>query len=224
MEQEIFQRKQFTFYESFYNCIEKTLRKKSEKLAAYEALIQYALYGTITEKENIPPAVFGLLEAFYPVLNTARRNAKNGKQGGEAKQTPSTASAASTSKKEKEKEIEKEIEIEKETETKTETETKGSRSAFEWFWSVYPKKINKEDAYKAFCGVTESVKVLVEAVKRQKESLQWQKEGGRYIPNPTNWLTGKRWTDNLPTANDSAPLSDLDLAAIERMMSGKGFT
>ena len=218
MAEEIFQRKQFTFYESFYHCIEKTLTKKTEKLIAYEALIQYALYGSIAGKENLPPTVSGLLEAFYPFLNTARRKARNYQQ---------VAHAGEFAAKEHNKnktEIKTETEIETNTETKinTQTETKVVRAGFEWFWSVYPRKIGKEDAYKAFCCVTEPADVLVEAVKRQTESLQWQREGGRYIPNPATWLRNKRWTD-CTEVDITPPLSELDRRAIERMMT-EGFS
>ena len=137
MEQELFRRTQFTFYESFYNSIEKTLRKKSEKLIAYEALIQYALYGTIQEKEAIPPAVSGLLEAFYPFLNTARRKARTYKQSVEAGEF-----AAREHNKNK-----IENKTENKTESKTNTETEDTAKLFDQFWLAYPKKVGREEAY-----------------------------------------------------------------------------
>jgi len=226
------ERKQFTFYHSFREAL-AMLKDPLERVQAYDMIADYALDGIEPQLDKLSDIVQVVFMLVKPTLDSSKRKAMSGRKGGQSKQTVSNEEAnckQTASEKEKELELDKEIEIELETETETETDIetktkkKGSRAGFEWFWSVYPKQIGKEEAYKAFCGVTEPVNVLVEAVKRQKESLQWQKEGGRYIPNPTNWLTGKRWTDNLPTANDSAPLSDLDLAAIERMMSGKGFT
>ena len=39
------------------------------------------------------------------------------------------------------------------------------------------------------------------ALEAQKKSLQWSKEGGQYIPNPTTWLNQERWEDELRSNN-----------------------
>ena len=33
------------------------------------------------------------------------------------------------------------------------------------------------------------------AIGRARVTEQWQKEGGRFIPNPTTWLNQGRWDD-----------------------------
>ena len=84
---------------------------------------------------------------------------------------------------------------------------------FEAFWDVYPKKVGKGAAQKAFEKVRVPVADLISAVERQKTSEQWRKEGGKYIPNPATWLNQGRWEDELPTAgaqkvaNSSSDLS-----------------
>ena len=75
-----------------------------------------------------------------------------------------------------------------------------SADAFERFWTVYPKKVGKQDALKAFKKVTESIDALIAAVEQQKMSEQWTKDGGQYIPNPSTWLNQGRWEDQLPPA------------------------
>ena len=207
MEQEIFRRTQFTFYESFYNSIEKTLRKKSEKLIAYEALIQYALYGTIEEKENIPPAVSGLLEAFYPFLNTARRKAKTYKQAADRGEF-----AAKDSNKNK---IENKIEIKNEIKNEKEIENKGIPKMFEQFWGAYPKKVGREEAYRVFCEQKVPLSTLLPALEQQKVSPQWLKEGGRYIPNPATWLKDRRWQSDI---NTPYRLGTYEIEAINRIL------
>lgn len=83
--------------------------------------------------------------------------------------------------------------IQSESEYKSESES----SAFERFWAVYPKKVGKKDAKKAFGKVKEDVQILIDAVERQKLSSQWCKDGGQYIPNPATWLNQERWADEM---------------------------
>jgi hypothetical protein len=63
-------RKQFTFYQSFYETIEK-LPTKSAKLQAYRAVCQYALYGEPLAQEELKPMVQAVFSVMRPVLDTA---------------------------------------------------------------------------------------------------------------------------------------------------------
>lgn len=74
-------------------------------------------------------------------------------------------------------------------------------SAFDVFWSVYPKKTGKEAARKAFKKIPKSAySLLVPAVEAQKKSRQWMEENGRFIPNPATWLNQGRWEDEVQTS------------------------
>ena len=75
--------------------------------------------------------------------------------------------------------------------------------AFSRFWAVYPKKVGKLAAQKSFAKVKTPVETLIAAVERQKQSVQWQKDGGQYIPNPATWLNQGRWEDDLEAAADA---------------------
>ena len=77
---------------------------------------------------------------------------------------------------------------------------------FDRFWEAYPRKAGKEEARRAFQRVDVPVGVLVDAVSVQRKSAQWQKEGGRYIPFPANWLNQRRWEDQPPGAAQLPPL------------------
>jgi len=68
---------------------------------------------------------------------------------------------------------------------------------FETFWNVYPKKVGKEAAREAFSKCTQPLDLLVNAIEKQKQSVQWNKENGRYIPNPATWLSQGRWSDEV---------------------------
>ncbi len=83
-------------------------------------------------------------------------------------------------------------------ESETETETEARARAFDAFWIAYPKKVGKEAARKAFAKVKAPVETLIAAVKQQKNSPQWKKENGQFIPNPATWLNQGRWEDEIP--------------------------
>ena len=72
---------------------------------------------------------------------------------------------------------------------------------FAAFWAAYPKKAGKADALKAWNKLAPDV-VLQEqmgkALEVQKQSQQWRKDGGQYIPMPATWLNGRRWEDEAP--------------------------
>lgn len=70
--------------------------------------------------------------------------------------------------------------------------------AFERFWSVYPRKIGKQSAKRAFDRVKVPIETLVTAVERQKCSDQWTQNNGQFIPHPATWLNQGRWEDELP--------------------------
>lgn len=76
---------------------------------------------------------------------------------------------------------------------------------FDRFWAAYPKKKSKADAQKAFEKLAPGEELLsrmLSALEQQKQSGDWQREGGQYIPYPASWLNGRRWEDEeSPTQN-----------------------
>jgi len=72
-----------------------------------------------------------------------------------------------------------------------------SENAFASFWAEYPKKVAKPQSQRAFLKAIKKADLskILEAVKSQKESDQWTKEGGQFIPNPASWLNAERWND-----------------------------
>ena len=72
---------------------------------------------------------------------------------------------------------------------------------FNQFWTAYPKRVAKQSAVKAFEKLKPDEKLLeamLKAIARQKESKQWEKDGGAFIPYPATWLNQRRWEDELP--------------------------
>lgn len=73
----------------------------------------------------------------------------------------------------------------------------GSTDGFDEFWAIYPRKTAKTVAIKAWKKVKVDAALLgiiLEAVKRQKDTKQWQ-DG--FIPHPATWLNQKRWEDEV---------------------------
>ena len=72
---------------------------------------------------------------------------------------------------------------------------------FSRFWEAYPRHEAKEAAREAFIklGVDEGLlETMITAIGKWKKTNQWKDEGGRYIPNPANWLRQRRWEDEVP--------------------------
>ena len=138
------ERGQFTFYRSFYDALMR-IKKKNERVDAYDAVCLYALTGKEPDLDKLPDAVAVAFLLIKPNLDVSRRKAENGKRGGNSqrgetasseeanpkqsgskpeandKQTTSKPEARADGKQgeaasEKEKEKEKENEIEKELE------------------------------------------------------------------------------------------------------------
>ena len=71
---------------------------------------------------------------------------------------------------------------------------------FDKFWALYPKKLAKADARKAWAqtkDIRPELTNLLNAVKAACKTEAWMKDGGKYIPHPATWLRGERWDDEL---------------------------
>lgn len=111
--------------------------------------------------------------------------------------------------KEKPKETEQNRTEPKETETpKNKDKDKDKKNknpitpfGFDEFWAVYPKHQDKQGAIKAFSKINPDAELLekmISAVKVWKNSQQWTKDNGQFIPMPATWLNGHRWEDEAP--------------------------
>lgn len=81
-------------------------------------------------------------------------------------------------------------------------------SRFVLFWQAYPKKTGKGAAEKSFTRqkVDDTLlQIILKAIEAQKQSEQWQKNGGQFIPNPATWLNQKRWEDEMPPPTSNEP-------------------
>lgn len=84
-----------------------------------------------------------------------------------------------------------------------ETDAMTYSDEFEAFMRVYPKRVGKGAAWRAWKKLRPSKTLqrrMADAVKAQSTWPQWQRENGKYIPNPATWINQARWDDEPPQA------------------------
>lgn len=66
---------------------------------------------------------------------------------------------------------------------------------FHEFWALYPRRISKQDAERAWLKLDEHDRIAAFAgIARQRDWPQMASEA-KYIPYPATWLNGRRWED-----------------------------
>lgn len=97
------------------------------------------------------------------------------------------------------------------------TPSRGAGEGFDEFWKAYPKKVAKAQAQKAWNRIkpnAELQQIILSALEWQKQSAQWQKDNGQYIPYPATWLNNRRWEDvqkqPVQAVQPSPQVSDFD--------------
>lgn len=81
---------------------------------------------------------------------------------------------------------------------------------FEQFWEAYPKKKAKEAARKAWEHHRPDdalLRTILAAIAAQRQSPDWVKDRGRYIPHPATWLNRGQWSDE-PTDTAGSLVSE----------------
>lgn len=99
---------------------------------------------------------------------------------------------------------------------------------FERLWEAYPegRRGRKEEAFEAFVMARELAAkdgVIQERLELWKQSEQWNKAGGQYIPAMKNWLLRATWQETpvkmeIPQGA-SGVLGPAELEAIQRVLS-----
>lgn len=223
-------RKQFTFYESFARALSR-IRKKTDRADAYDAIVNYALYGIEPNMESLSDAAAIAFDLIRPTLDASRKKANSGKSGGKRKQAESKQEAnGKQTASEKEKEKEKENECYTPLPPAASVGKSGVRvdAYFSSLLSEYPQhKIgNKSKAWNAFRANVRSDadgNLALENLRLWKQSDRWTKEEGRYIPRLDNWLSRGEWKTPPPRMTTpkgaSGELGEAELEAIRRVLA-----
>lgn len=70
---------------------------------------------------------------------------------------------------------------------------------FDLFWQMYPRKVGKKLCQKIWVNKIkrEDIDAIYTGLRKLRESAQWKKEGGKYIPHPSTFLNQERWNDEV---------------------------
>ena len=102
-------------------------------------------------------------------------------------------------------------------------------AAFEIFYKAYPNKKNVKTArtrWEKMKVTPELFAAIMAGLERAKNSQDWGKDGGAYIPHPATWLNGEGWKNEYkPLRQAAAPKASSGnmpdpLAERRRMMGG----
>ncbi len=78
---------------------------------------------------------------------------------------------------------------------------------FDEFWDLYPKKIDKPAAMRAFAKIAAKAHPdLMNLLGQCTDSDQWRKQGGQFVPNPATWLNRRDWENSQTTSFDDDPM------------------
>ena len=90
---------------------------------------------------------------------------------------------------------------------------------FEEFWAAYPRKVARKAVLKIWKRLNPSARFhtqILQAIELAKATEQWQRENGRYIPNPQTWINQGRWDDVYPS---QIPQTKQEGTALSRLMA-----
>ena len=153
------------------------------------------------------PAAKQLIDLTY---SENMKQRENGKKGGrpETQKNPEKPNDTQTNQTEPNKSLkEKKSNIKK-------SNVKENNTLFDRFWFAYPRKVAKPDAKKKFDRINpdeQTLQLMLSAIERQKQSEQWTKDGGQFIPHPATWLNQRRWEDETPAIRQKVlPAQDFD--------------
>lgn len=94
----------------------------------------------------------------------------------------------------------KEIEKEKYKKEKEQEKNNPYEEYFETFWKEYPKKVAKVNVKKWFTKNKPNEELfnkIMNGLRKFKNSEDWSKDNGKFIPYPSTWLNQERWEDEI---------------------------
>lgn len=74
------------------------------------------------------------------------------------------------------------------------------------FWKQYPKRVGKDEAWRAWQKRKPDMPdmdTVLKSIETQKASEQWTKDV-QFIPNPATWLNRGSWADELPSGGNGS--------------------
>jgi hypothetical protein len=90
------------------------------------------------------------------------------------------------------------------------------------FWAAYPRKSGKAEALKAFKKINPSEEIfqrMLSAINAEKNSRQWLKDDGQFIPMASKWLRQKRYDDENLSDTPSYDIDDFIKLSMDKLHS-----
>lgn len=90
---------------------------------------------------------------------------------------------------------------------------------FNAFWDFYPKKRARKAAEKAWKKLNPDnllYHTIVNALEKWKQTDEWKKADGQYIPYASTWLNGRRWEDEIPVRKVIESVSPVKTVVAQR--------
>ncbi len=101
----------------------------------------------------------------------------------------------------------------KETSKQVKKNTDHFHGHFSAFWDAYPKKVGKKKAEAKYLSAVRAGADPEKIISAAKAYISWQRETGRgfrpELKDPTTWLNGEHWNDELPGARPAVDRSKL---------------
>lgn len=118
------------------------------------------------------------------------------------------------------------VPVESRLQTETETETKTTSSnlkRFDEFWAAYPKKVEKKKAkqlWKSRKLDGHADQIIADVTNRTKKDGKWL---AGYVPNPTTYIRGDRWEDEMqPRTNGGRVPPESDAEGLRTLAEQHG--
>ena len=75
----------------------------------------------------------------------------------------------------------------------------GGSGDFERFWEAYPRKVGKKSALRSWQRANDrpDTETIISEISLQRNSQEWTKDGGAYIPHPATWINRGGWDDHV---------------------------
>ena len=106
----------------------------------------------------------------------------------------------------------------KRVQTKNSIQDETITERFERFYNAYPKKKSKGKAlnwFETHKPESSLVDKMLESLEKQKLTINWQKQNGRYIPYPASWLNARGWENEI----NPGEIVDLSQNSVSRLLA-----
>lgn len=225
-------RKQFTFYVSFYETVIQFTRS-ADREKFLMAIIEYALFEK--EPEKLQEGCRAAFMSIKPILDKARKRAEAGRAGGSSGASKREANEKQTEANDNQPQANRKLERERERERdrdrdrdRVREEGESASKLLEKLWQEYPAHRrgslqNLTDTVAMLSLGDDDVIKATENLAAWKNSRDWSKDDGQYVPGLTRYLTSGMWADKprkteLPKGA-SGELGEAELEAIRRVLA-----